>query len=77
MSVLALCGGKPLLERFDLPEELFRWPIITKEDEDAVLDLLRSNRISGNDVTQQFEREFAAWNGLKHAVCACNGTMAI
>lgn len=77
MSELALCGGKPLLERFDLPEELFRWPIVTKEDEEAVLDVLRSNRISGNDVTQQFEREFAEWNQRKHAVCACNGTMAI
>ena len=32
------------------------------QDEEAVLDVLRSNRISGNDVTQQFEREFAEWN---------------
>ena len=77
MAELALLGGKPLLEKFDLPEELFRWPIVTKEDEDAVLDVLRSNRVSGNDVTQRFEREFAEWNQRKYAVCACNGTMAI
>ena len=77
MSELALCGGKPLLEKFDLPEELFRWPIVTEEDEAAVLDVLRTNRISGKDVTIQFEKEFAAWNHRKYGVCACNGTMAI
>lgn len=77
MSVLAINGGKPLLERFDLPEELFRWPIVTEEDESAVLDVLRRNRASGNEITTEFEKEFAAWNGRKHGVCACNGTMAI
>ena len=77
MSELALLGGKPLLNRFDLPDELFRWPIVTKEDEEAVLHVLRNNLISGKEITMRFEREFAAWNGRKHAVCACNGTMAI
>ncbi|MBQ6119419.1 MAG: DegT/DnrJ/EryC1/StrS aminotransferase family protein, partial [Clostridia bacterium] len=77
MSSLALLGGSPLLERYDLPEELFRWPIITKEDEDAVLYVLRNNLISGKEITMRFEREFADWNKRKHAVCACNGTMAI
>ena len=77
MSELAIRGGKPLLERFDLPEELFRWPIVTEEDEAAVLDVLRRNRASGNEITTLFEQEFAAWNGRKHGVCACNGTMAI
>ena len=77
MSHLALCGGKPVMETFDLPEEMFRWPIIDGESENAVLDILRTNRISGNDVTVRFEKEFAAWNGTKHAVCAGNGTMAL
>ena len=68
MSELAIRGGKPLLERFDLPEELFRWPIVTEEDEAAVLDVLRRNRASGNEITTQFEQEFAAWNGRKYGV---------
>ena len=77
MSKLALLGGRPVMERFDLPEELFLWPILGQEDEDAVLDVLRRRRISGNEITQEFEKEFAAWNGRRHAVCAANGTMAI
>lgn len=77
MKHLALCGGKPLMESFDLPQEMFRWPIIDEASEAAVLDVLRTNRISGNDITIRFENEFAAWIGAKHAVCAGNGTMAL
>ncbi|MBQ7638107.1 MAG: aminotransferase class I/II-fold pyridoxal phosphate-dependent enzyme [Clostridia bacterium] len=77
MSKLAVSGGEPLLKKFDLPEEMFRWPIQNKESEDAVIDVLRTNRISGNDVTIRFENEFAGWIGAKHAVCATNGTMAL
>ena len=36
MSELALLGGPKMLN-VSLPDELFHWPIITKEDEDAVL----------------------------------------
>ena len=77
MSKLAINGGKPLMETFDLPEDLFRWPIVGEEDDAAVLDVLHRNRMSGNDITQEFEREFAAWNGRRRAVCAVNGTMAL
>lgn len=77
MSILAVRGGKPLMDSFDLPEEMFRWPVLTENSEAAVLDVLRSNRISGNDITVRFEREFAEWNRTKHAVCATNGTMAL
>ena len=77
MSKLALLGGQPLMEHFDLPEEMFRWPIIGAEDEAAVLDVLRTKRISGNDITVQFEKEFAEWNRTRYAVCAANGTMAL
>ena len=77
MSHLAIRGGTPHMKAFDLPAEMFRWPIIDEASENAVLDVLRTNRISGSNITVQFEREFAAWNGTKHAVCACNGTMAL
>ena len=77
MAKLALCGGTPLMNVWDLPEELFRWPIFGEEDEAAVLDVLRRNRMSGNEITQEFEKEFAAWNERKYALCAANGTMAL
>ena len=58
MSELALLGGKKTVT-MQAPEELFKWPIVTKEDEDAVLEVLRAGTMSGTDVTQKFEREFA------------------
>ncbi len=73
---LALLGGEPLFKT-PLPEELLKWPIITEEDEAAVLDVLRRNAFSGTDITQKFEEEFAAWQGTKHALAFCNGTAAL
>ena len=56
---------------------MFRWPIVTREDEQAVLAVLRAGGMSGTDVTRQFEREFAAWMGLPFALACCNGTAAL
>ena len=41
MEQLALFGGAPVLDHAAMPEELFRWPIFTEEDEAAVLDILK------------------------------------
>lgn len=76
MSELALLGGKKAVT-MQAPEELFKWPIVTKEDEDAVLEVLRKGTMSGTDVTQKFEREFAEWMGQSWALGFCNGTAAI
>jgi dTDP-4-amino-4,6-dideoxygalactose transaminase len=54
--------------------DIFTWPIITQEDEQAVLDVLRRRAMSGTDVTKQFEQEFAAWMGMKYGLGAPNGT---
>lgn len=76
MSELALLGGKPAVSK-QAPEELFRWPIITKDDEEAVLEVLRRGAMSGTDVTVKFEREFADWMGQNWALGFCNGTAAL
>ena len=57
--------------------DLFAWPIVTKEDEAAVLAVLRRGAMSGTDVTKAFEKEFAAWIGTKHALGYCNGTESL
>ena len=75
MSELALFGGPKAITKD--PGDLFKWPIITKEDEDAVLDVLRSGSMSGTDVTREFEKEFAAWQGLDLALGFSTGTAAI
>lgn len=75
MEKLAIFGGKPAIGA--VPDDLFFWPIITKEDEDAVLEVFRNRWQSGTQITEQFEKEFAAWQGLPWAVAYCNGTMAL
>jgi dTDP-4-amino-4,6-dideoxygalactose transaminase len=72
---LALFGGKKAVQTD--PGDIFRWPIITKEDEDAALEVLRAGKMSGLDVTEQFEREFAEWHGTKYALAHNTGTAAL
>ncbi|MBQ0110592.1 MAG: aminotransferase class I/II-fold pyridoxal phosphate-dependent enzyme [Oscillospiraceae bacterium] len=76
METLALLGGTPVLSK-QPPESLFKWPIVTQEDEDAVLDILHNNRFSGTDITKKFEQEFAKWQGTEYARAFCNGTAAL
>jgi perosamine synthetase len=74
-SRLALYGG-PKAVQCD-PGDMFTWPIITREDEDAVLEVLRRGGMSGTDVTAEFEKDFAQWHGMKHAVGHSSGTGAL
>ena len=39
MAVLAINGGKPVIENKN--EKLFHWPIVTDEDIQAVTDVLK------------------------------------
>ncbi len=76
---LAILGGEPQknMTRADVPAELLRWPIITEEDEAAALEVIRNNKFSGTDITQQFEKEFSEWLGTEYAICYTNGTMSL
>ena len=74
-SPLALLGGP---KSVTLPTgDMFDWPIITEEDEAAVLEVLRARAMSGTDITMQFEKEFAEWMGVKLALGFNNGTSAL
>lgn len=59
------------------PGDMFVWPIITKEDEDAVLDVLHRRAMSGTDVTKLFEKDFSKWQGCEFALAFSSGTAAI
>ncbi|PID57706.1 hypothetical protein CSB45_05590 [candidate division KSB3 bacterium] len=74
-SRLALRGGSKHV-RSD-PGEMFTWPIVTEEDEQAVLDVLRQRKMSATDITKQFEREFAEWMGAAYALGTCNGSAGL
>ncbi|MFT8275897.1 DegT/DnrJ/EryC1/StrS family aminotransferase [Kerstersia gyiorum] len=55
------------------------WPSFTEEEADAVKQVLLSNRVNywTGQETREFEQEFAAWVGTKHAVALTNGTVAL
>lgn len=71
----ALLGGPKAVTKD--PGDIFTWPIVTRTDEQAVLEVLRAGTMSGTDVTRQFEAEFAEWIGLPFALAHCNGTAAL
>jgi len=75
MDELAILGGPKTVS--DPNEDIFRWPIVTKEDEDAVLEVLRRGAMSANDVVKKFEVEFATYNERKFALAYPNGTDAL
>jgi dTDP-4-amino-4,6-dideoxygalactose transaminase len=58
-------------------KDIFTWPIITKEDEEAVLEVLRRGAMSARDVTMKFEEEYAEWQGNRYALGFNNGTSAL
>ncbi len=74
-SPLALLGGP---RSVTCPRgDLFTWPILTQEDEEAALAVLRSRAMSGTDITHRFEEEFARWIGVRHALGFNNGTSSL
>jgi len=74
-QTLALFGGPKAVD-LD-PGNTFTWPIVTKEDEEAVLSVLRKGTMSELDVTKAFEQDFSAWQGTKYTLGFNNGTSAL
>jgi dTDP-4-amino-4,6-dideoxygalactose transaminase len=72
---LAVTRGET--KRLEVPDDLFAWPIVTEEDERAVLEVVRRGGMSGRDVTLQFEKEVAEYHGTRHALAFCNGTASL
>ena len=55
------------------------WPSFTQEEANAVQCVLLSNKVNywtGNEC-REFEKEFALWSDVKHAVALGNGTLAL
>lgn len=55
------------------------WPSFLQEEADAVSRVLLSNKVNywTGEECRGFEREFAAWVGVPHAVALANGTVAL
>jgi len=74
---LAAIGGPPVVQNAAKYADLFRWPVVTLDDERAVLEVLRAGAMSDTAVTERFEQEWAAYVGTRYALGHCNGTMAL
>ena len=52
-------------------------PEIGEREEELVLEVLRSGRLSLGPVLERFEREFASWLGMDDAVAVSSGTAGL
>ena len=52
-------------------------PDLGAREEELVLEVLRSGRLSLGPVLERFERDFAAWLGVEDAVAVSSGTAAL
>ncbi len=55
----------------------FHRPSIGAEETDAVMRVLQSKWLTTGPVTLEFEREFAAYLGVKYALAVNSGTAAL
>ena len=54
-----------------------RWPLITAEEEQSVLAVLRDGDLSLHQVTRELEDDFREFFGARHTLAHCNGTAAL
>jgi len=71
---LAIEGAQPLRKHPFAP-----WPSFSQEEIAAVTRVLESGKVNywTGDEGRQFETEFAAFTGCKHAIALANGTVAL
>ncbi len=74
-EALAILGGPKAVTKD--AGNIFDWPIITEEDEKAVLAVLHGGDMSGTALTKEFEKEFAAFLGVDYCLAYCNGTASL
>jgi perosamine synthetase len=75
LNNLAVNGG-PKAVSLDQDNAL-RWPILTEEDEAAVLAVMRRNETSFSEEPVKLEKEFAEYLGADYALAEINGTSAL
>jgi dTDP-4-amino-4,6-dideoxygalactose transaminase len=70
---LALLGGPPVRKK-----PLSDWPVFSREEEESLLEVLRSRAWGGYSAeVKEFEEAFARLHGVRHAISCCNGTVAL
>ncbi|MEN8189677.1 MAG: DegT/DnrJ/EryC1/StrS family aminotransferase [Thermodesulfobacteriota bacterium] len=71
----AILGGSPCVTLDQ--QEANRWPLVTEEDEQAVLQILRDGRLSIHPVARELENDYHQLTGMKYCLSHNNGTAAL
>jgi perosamine synthetase len=72
---LALFGGKRGFTRVEELASATCWPVFSEEEKKAVCEALEGENVYAS--IEQFEREFAAYHGVRYALAHNNGTSSI
>lgn len=74
ITQLAIDGGRPIRT-----EPFAPWPHFTRDETEAVAEVLQSGRINywTGDHGRLFEKEYAESIGTKHAIAVANGTVGL
>jgi len=76
MAKLAINGRSPLRDTKSNPWPA--WPVYDEKEEKALLEVLHSNVWSYNGPKEvEFNKLFAEYTGVKHAISAANGTVTL
>jgi dTDP-4-amino-4,6-dideoxygalactose transaminase len=72
-AALAIHGGPKVR-----PRPFPRWPVAGREEEQALLAVLRDGNWGlGSERIRAFEAAFAAYQGCRYGVTVCNGTLSL
>ncbi|HAK60486.1 MAG TPA: hypothetical protein DCO77_08910 [Nitrospiraceae bacterium] len=74
-SLPAILGGTPALSIGH--ERSNKWPDLTHDDEEAVLQVMRDGNISTHNVIRELEKSYADFTGRSYALAHNNGTSAL
>lgn len=74
-TFLAINGGRPILDS----KSIKQWPIITREDKKAVIDVLNKGILWGENApkTKELEKVWADYVGVKYCLAVNSGTAAL
>ena len=71
----AILGGNPVVTLDQTAAN--RWPVLTGDDERAVLQIMRDGDISTHPVIRELEKDYRDFSGMPYALAHCNGTSAL
>lgn len=71
----AILGGQPAVTLDQTQAN--RWPVMTEDDERAVIQVMRDGDISTHSVIRELENDYRNFFGMPHVLAHCNGTSAL